>query len=145
MAGLRSMAGIALADRDAMEHARSADLVAPDLLHIRHARVGHVLLDGGGAHHRAIARHLVGPRAHRWHADEDWIVAVVDRLDVKHRAVLGAAGIVARPFAERTLHDAFVWRDVAFQHHFGAGRDRQAGDFAAHHLFRPSADAAHDV
>ena len=135
--GLHRVAGIALLDRDAVEHARAADLVAPYLRDAGHAGIGDVLLDGGRAHHRAVARHLVWSAAHRRHAEHDRIVAVIDRLDVEHRAELGAAGIVAGPFAERAFDDALVRRDIALQHDLGAGRERQAGDLALHHLHRP--------
>src|SRR5262249_46793055 len=84
-------------------HARSADLVAPHRLHAGNAGISDVLLDGGRAHHRAIARHLVGTRAHRRHAHHDRVVAVIDRLDVEHRDLATAAGVVPGPFAARAL------------------------------------------
>ena len=52
---------------------------------------------------------------------------------------------MAGPFAERAFDHALVRRDVAFEHDLGAGRERQAGDLAAHHLHRPAAQAADDV
>ena len=128
-----------------VEHARAADLVAPHLLHARHAGIGDVLLDGGRAHHRAVARHLVGTAAHRRHAEHDRIVAVVDRLDVEHRDLAHAAGIVAGPFAERPFRMRAVGRHVAFEHDLGVGREGQAGDLAAHHLDRFAAQAADEV
>ncbi len=45
--GLHRVARIALRDRERVQHARAADLVAPHLLHAGHARIGDVLLDGG--------------------------------------------------------------------------------------------------
>ena len=128
-----------------MQHARGADLVAPDLVHARHAGIDHVLVDDGRAHHRAVARHLVGAAAHRRHAEQDRIVAVIDRLDVEHRDRPHAAGVVARPFAERAFRMRLAGRDVAFQHDLGIGREGQPRHLAAHHLGRAAAHAADDV
>src|SRR6267142_7209870 len=99
MRGLHRVPGIALLDRDRVQHAGTADLVTPDLLDARYAGIDHVLLDDGRAHHGAVARHLVGTGAHRRHAEQDRIVAVVDRLDVDDRHLANAARIVPGPFA----------------------------------------------
>jgi len=75
-AALRAIWAACTAVRDSVARSRpraacggAADLVHQDLLHARNAGVHDVLRpDGGGAHHCAVARHLVGPRAHRRHA-----------------------------------------------------------------------------
>src|SRR4051794_26185884 len=128
-----------------MQHARTTDLVAPDLPDAGNAGIDHVLLDDGGAHYRAIARHLIRPGPHRRHAEKDWIVAMIDRLDVDHRHLPHAARIVPGPFAERTLRLSLVGLDKTFEHDLGIGRDRQAGDLAAHHLGGAAAHAADDI
>ncbi len=70
---------------------------------------------------------------------------MIDRLDVEHRDRPLAAGIMPGPFAERAFVLSLVGRDEAFEHDLGVGRERQAGDLAAHHLGRPAAHAADDV
>ena len=52
---------------------------------------------------------------------------------------------MAGPFAERAFDFAPIRRDKTFEHDLGGGGERQAGDFAAHHLHRPAAQAADDV
>src|SRR5262249_3735111 len=143
--GLHRVARIALRDRHRVQHARGADLVAPHLIHARHAGIDHVLLDDGRAHDGAIARHLVRAGAHRRHAEQDRVVAVIDRLDVDDRDLTHAAGVVAGPFAERPLRVGLARLDVAFDHDLGVGRKRQPRDLAAYHLGRPPAHAADDV
>ncbi len=145
MARLNRMAGVALLDRDAVQEARAADLVAPDLAHFGHAGIGHVLLDHRRAQDGAVARHLVRPAAHRRHAQKDRIVAVVDCLDVEHGRHRRAARVMPGPFAERTFHLAAVGRHIAFEHDLGVGRKRQARHLAAHHLYRPPAHPADDI
>ncbi len=143
--GLHRVARIALCDRHGMQHAGAADFVTPHLIDARHAGVDHVLLDDGRAHHGAVARHLVRSRAHRRHAQQDRIVAMIDRLDVDHRHLAHAARIVTGPFAERALRVFLVGRDKAFEHDLRVGREREAGHLAAHHPGRSPAHAADDV
>src|SRR6478735_9506728 len=95
--------GIALGDRERVQHARAADLMAPDGLDPGNAGIGDILLDRGRTHHRAIARHLIRASAHGRHAKHDRIVAMIDRLDVEYRDLPHAAGVVSGPFAERTF------------------------------------------
>src|SRR5436190_16696186 len=110
MRGLHRVPGIALLDRHRVEHARTADLVTPHLLHAGNAGIEHVLFYDRRAHHRAVARHLVGTGAHGRNANEDRIVTVIDSLDVDHGHVAHTAGIVSGPFPERSFRLAPVWR-----------------------------------
>src|SRR5262249_37542792 len=70
---------------------------------------------------------------------------VIDRLDLEHRNLALAAGIVAGPFAEWALSVGALGRYVAFKHDLGVGGEGGTGDLAAHHLHRPPAQAAHAI
>jgi hypothetical protein len=83
------MAGIALLDGDAEQQPRGADLVRPGGGDVGHAGLHDVLAHDRRAGERAVARDLVG-RALRRAAEQDRIVAVIDRLDVHHRLVARA-------------------------------------------------------
>ncbi len=145
MAGLSGVARVALPDRHAVQQARGADLVAPHPGHVGHAGGGERLLDHRRAQHRAVAAHLVRSAAHRRHAQQDRVVAVVERLDLQDRFRVLAAGVIAGPLAERTLHLVVAGAEMALDHHLGVGRERQAGDPARNAVQRRAPDAADDV
>src|SRR6185369_7232674 len=139
------MARIALLDRDRDQHARGADLVRPDLGDIRHAGAAQLLLEHRRTHDRAIARHLIRAAADRRHAENDRIVAVIDRFDLEYglRALIG--GVIARPFTERSFEFTIVVVQKTFENNFRIGWKRQPGDFAAHAFDRFAAHAADNV
>src|SRR6476646_5924785 len=144
MAGLLGMAGIALVDRDREEEPRVADLVRPRRGDARHARLLDVLAQQAGADHRAIAADLV-----RWSlrhaAEQDRIVAIIDRLDVEHGFGPQIAGVIAGPFRERALDALVAGFDEALDDDLGIGRNWQAGDRAIDDLDRFAADAPDDL
>src|SRR5919109_2839105 len=145
MRDLHRMAGIALCDGYPVQHARAADLMAPHRVHAGNAGIGDVLLDRRRAHHGAITRHFVRPRAHRRHAQHDWIIPIIDRPYIEHWNLPHAAGVMPGPFAERALRMHAVGRHVAFEHDLGIGWKRQPGNLAAHHLDRAPAQAADKI
>src|SRR5438309_74769 len=70
----------------------------------RHARLVELVPQNAALEaHRMVRR----ARPLRGHVHEDGVVAIVDRLDADHRLLvggaLGADGVVAGPFAERTF------------------------------------------
>src|SRR5205085_9194060 len=84
-------------------------------------------------------------RSHRRHAEHYRIVAVIDRLDIKHRDVPHASGIVAGPFAKRPSGMRALRRHVAFQHHFRMGGKWKPGYLAADHFDRPPAQSPDEI
>src|SRR6266516_7589569 len=102
VSGLHRMPRVALSDRHADQHPRRADLMRPHRLHIGHAGFDDVLSEQRRARHRAVPRELVG-RPERRAAEDDRIVAMVDRLNVEHWLRPYIAGVVAGPLAERPL------------------------------------------
>src|SRR3954469_19850050 len=144
MAGLLGMAGIALVDRDREQQPRVADLMRPSRGDARHARLLDVLAQQAGSHHRAIAADLVR-RPLRDAAQQDRIVAIIDRLDVEHGLGPQIAGVIAGPFRERALDALVAGLDEDLYDDLGVGRDRQAGDGAVDDLDRLAADAADDL
>ena len=90
---------------------------------------------------RPVAGDLVG-RALRRAAEQDRIVAVIDRDDVHHRLVADVAAVIADPFAERSFRLDVAGLHEALDDDLGIGRQRQAGDRRLDHLDRIAADAA---
>jgi hypothetical protein len=70
------------------------------------------------------------PAALRHAAEQDRIVAIVDRLDVEHRLGPQVAGVIAGPLAERPFDALVAGLDEALDDDLGIGRDRQPGDGA---------------
>ena len=138
------MAGIALGDRDRKQQPRVADFMRPRRRDAGHAGLLDVLAQQRRAHDRTIAADLVR-RALRRAAEQDRVVAMVDRLDVDDRLRPQVAGIVAGPLAERTLDALVAGLDETLKHDFRVGRNRQAGDRAPDHLHRLAAHAADDL
>src|SRR6202043_3446881 len=100
VAGLFAVAGIALLHRDGEEQPRVADLVRPRRGDAGHAGLLDVLAQQRRAHDGAVAADFV-----RWTlrraAEQDRLVAMIDRLDVNHRLGPQIAGVIAGPLAER--------------------------------------------
>ena len=97
------MARIALLDGDAVKHARSADFMTPDLADIRHARAHQLALEHGRAHDGAITRHLIRTAAERRDAQDNRIIAVINRLNIEHRLGAVPRRVVSGPLAERSF------------------------------------------
>src|SRR5256885_10998860 len=88
---------------------------------------------------------IVVRRHRRYGAEEDRILAVHERVDADDGLLLEAAGVIAGPFAERTLGDAVVRVDRALEGNLGIRRDRQPGLRPENHLDGLAEEAAGHV
>src|ERR1700692_4611784 len=144
VAGLLAVARIALVHRDAEEQPRIADLVRPGRGDAGHAGLLDILAQQRRAHYGAVAADLVRwPLRHA--AEQDRLVAMIDRLDVDHRLGPVVAGVIAGPFAEWPFESHIVGLDETFDGDLGIGGDRQAGNRALDHLYGRAAHAADDI
>src|SRR5262245_66685033 len=96
------MSGIALPDRDRGELPRSPGFVTPCRDDIRQPGLLQFLLQQRRAHDRAVAR-LLFRRTLRGTAENDRVVAMINRLDVEHRFAAYVGAVVAGPLSERTF------------------------------------------
>src|SRR5262249_7683732 len=99
---LLGMARIGLADRHHGERpALRAIDEAPDALYLGDAGALELVPQHGGAERQ---RDEIVGRLERRRAEHDWVVAVVDALDLHHRHFTdGRVGVVAGPLAERAF------------------------------------------
>src|SRR5215471_15309326 len=139
--GLTCVARIGLLDGDDVEHAGAAEFVTPNPTHPRQARTLDLIPDHPGLHH-ALAEREVRRRTHRGGDAEHRIVAVINAPHPHHRLLAGARRVIAGKFAERSLPCGLVRHHVAFDHHLGMRRHRQAMDLAFDHLIGHAAVAA---
>src|SRR6185312_976570 len=126
------------------EHARAADLVAPDRLHVGDARALDRILQLRRAHDREVARMFVG-RALRGRSEDDRIVAIVDRLDFHHRRLPDGAAVEAGPFTERTLGLLPVAVAESLEYDLRVRGKRQARHLAENDVHRLAAVGTDDV
>src|SRR5262249_33733991 len=135
---------VALSDRDAEEHARSAHLMRPDRPDVWDAGLLDVLTQQSGSSHGAVARQLIG-RALRRTAQKDRVVAVVDSLDVEDRLLAHVATVVSGPLSKGALLSAFVRVHESLQGDLRVGRNRQARQFSPDDLDGFAPDPSGDV
>src|SRR5262249_519658 len=116
----------------------------PGCVHIGHTGLLNVLAKQRRASDGAVARQFVG-RTLRGAAEQNWIIAVIDSLDVEHRLRARVAGIVTGPFAERPLVHALFGVHKSLEDHFGVGRDWKSGDLSGNHLQWSAAHSANEI
>ncbi len=107
----------------------------PDTSDIGHPGVFERIPDQRRALDRAV-KALTGGRAQRRLAAQDGIVSIVKRLDAHHRFRPCVAGVVAGPFAERTLGQVVAGNHFSFDGDLRIGRNRQSRVGPAHQLNR---------
>src|SRR5438132_14107569 len=95
--------------------------MAPDALDARDPDRLELRPEQRGAQERAVERLLVR-RLVRGRAQEDRVVAVVERFDLHERLGPRVARVVAGPLAERTLDNPLFRVDPAFNDDLGLGR-----------------------
>src|SRR5713226_1339221 len=103
------------------------------------------MLEHRGAHDGAITRHLVGTSTDRRNAENNRIVAMIDRFDLEHRLWAFVGSIVAGPLAEGPFLLAIVVVQKTFEHNLGIGWKRQPRDFSPHEFHGLAAHSTHDV
>ena len=138
------MPGVALPDRHHRKEPRPAHLVAPHAGHVGDARQGELLVDRRRAQEGAVVGQF-GRGLDRRGAEENRVVAVVERLDLHHRLFPLRAGIVARPLAERPLRQPVARVHKPLDHDLGIRGDGQPRRGADEDLDRLADEAAGDV
>ena len=145
MAGLFGMPGIALPDRDTVQKPGGTGFVAPDPRDIGDAGVSQILLEHCRAQNGAVTGHFVGSLTHRRNAKNDGIIPKIKGFHFKNRFRIAPAGIIAGPFAERSLIQDLARMKVAFEHDLGVRGKRKTSDFSLHTFDRFAADAADNI
>src|SRR3989441_3230418 len=135
---------VALVDRDRVEQARAADLMAPHADDAGDRRGLDVAAETRAPHERAVERLLVG-----WHVrrrrENDRVVAVVDGMDAEDGLGALARRVIAGPLAEGSLDLALFGVDPAFHQDLGVRGDREAGDRSLDDAIRRAAHPAGPV
>src|SRR6267142_3658661 len=144
MPDLTSVSGVALLDAHGVEEPRAADLVAPHALDAWNSDRLELRPEQCRPEERAVEGLLVR-RLVRRRAEDDRVVAVIDRFDLHERLGPRVAGVVAGPLAERTLDDLLFRIDPALDDDLGVGREREPGDRSLHDAIRLAADATGPV
>src|SRR5439155_17758686 len=121
---LSRVARVALLDRDDVEQAAAADAEAVRVGHAGYPRRLELAQQQRRTEVLAVAVRLVR-RLVRRDAEDDRVVAVVDRLDLEHRFGALAGRVVPRPLAERSLGGEAIVMEEADEHDLRRGRDRQ--------------------
>src|SRR5438045_201531 len=144
MTDLARVSRVALLDAHRVEEARTADLVAPDALDSRDPDRLELRPQQRRPEERPVEGLLVG-RLVRRRAEDDRVVAVIERLDLHERLGPRITGVVARPLAERTLDDLLFRIHPALDDDLGIGREREPGDRSFDNAIRLAAHAAGPV
>ncbi len=132
---LFGMTGILLLDGDGEPQPAAAGWMRPDAFHLRHTRGFELIPHRTRAVSAAVERIIVR-RNSRDRAEQDRVVAVHECFDADRRLLLETAGIVPRPFAERTFVEQIVRVNETFKRDFRVRRNWQAGARPRDHLNR---------
>src|SRR5215831_20465940 len=142
--GLLGVTGVLLLDRDSEPEPAAAGRMRPHAFDFGHAGGFELVPHRAGAIRAAVEGIVVG-RHGRDRAEQNRVVAVHEGLDADRRLLFLAAGVIARPFAERPLLDQVVGMHEALERDLRLRRDGQAGARPRDHLDRLAYQAAGDV
>ena len=141
--GLPRVSGIPLLDGNDYE------LLQADLAHPNAPHVGDIALHQGVPQDRAAFDHLeqaaVRGRPHGRRSQDDRVVAKVNSLHLDDGRVALLAGVIACPFAKRSLDPGLARRDKTHHDDFAVRRDGQSRDLFLHYLDRLALHSAHEV